>query len=74
MYSFSKAKWRSSLIAEKGIEHAGCWVQMRMLPRQTLLAEGERIILIAKVILLSLRTLIIDSLKKQPPVYFVIAL
>lgn len=74
MYSFSKANWLSSLIAGEGIEHASHRVQMRTLPRQTLLAEGERIILIAKVILLSLRILIIAFLKSQPPVYFVIAL
>lgn len=56
---FSEAKWPLLLIAVEGIERAGCWVQMRILPRKVLLATEMRIILITKVILLSLRILII---------------
>lgn len=59
IYGFSEAEWLSLLIAVKGIQHTGCRVQARILPRKVLLATGTRIILIAKVILLSLRILII---------------
>ena len=59
IYSFSKAKWLSMLIAVQGIEHAGCRVETRILLRQVLLATGMRIILIARLVLLSLRILVI---------------